>query len=144
MEQGTLRLSQDSAMVWTERMLEALGRGNEGRQWHTLIDKVFSPKTLALAFASVTKRDRAAGIDGITTQAMRQREAEELPVIERLLSRGPLRTAAGAQHPAQAGQAQGARPGSGSQPVSQCLVRWEGVGLPDYERPDVTSRMRAV
>jgi len=85
LEWGTLRLSQDSAMVWTERMLEALGRGNEGRQWHTLIDKVFSPKTLALAFASTTKRDRAAGIDGITTQAMRQREAEELPIIERLL-----------------------------------------------------------
>ena len=61
-------------------------RGNDARQWHTLIDKVFSPKTLALAFASVTKRDRAAGVDGITTQAMRQREAEELPVIERLLS----------------------------------------------------------
>ena len=42
--------------------------GNDARQWHTLIDKVFSPKTLALAFASVTKRDRAAGVDGITTQ----------------------------------------------------------------------------
>jgi RNA-directed DNA polymerase len=72
-------------LVWTERMLAALGRGNDARQWHTLIDKVFSPKTLALAFASVTRKDRAAGVDGITTQAMRQREAEELPVIERLL-----------------------------------------------------------
>jgi RNA-directed DNA polymerase len=72
-------------MVWTERMLAALARGNDARQWHTLIDKVFSPKTLSLAFASVTQRDRAAGVDGITTQAMRQREAEELPVIERLL-----------------------------------------------------------
>ena len=55
--------------------------------------------TLALAFASVTKRDRAAGMDGITTQAMRQREAEELPVIERLFHliraasrRSPLRS----------------------------------------------------
>ena len=84
-EWGTLRLSHDSALVWTERMLAALGRGNDARQWHTLIDKVFSPKTLALAFASVTRKDRAAGVDGITTQAMRQREAEELPVIERLL-----------------------------------------------------------
>lgn len=84
-EWGTLRLSHDSAMVWTERMLAALERGNDARQWHTLIDKVFSPKTLALAFTSVTKRDRAAGVDGITTQAMRQRGAEELPVIERLL-----------------------------------------------------------
>jgi RNA-directed DNA polymerase len=72
-------------LVWTERMLAALGRGNDARQWHTLIDKVFSPKTLVLAFASVTRKDRAAGVDGITTQAMRQREAEELPVIERLL-----------------------------------------------------------
>jgi RNA-directed DNA polymerase len=73
-------------MVWTERMLAALARGNDARQWHTLIDKVFAPKTLALAFATVTKKDRAAGVDGITTQAMRQRGAEEeLPVIERLL-----------------------------------------------------------
>ena len=83
---GIPELTHDSAMVWTERMLAALARGNDARQWHTLIDKVFSPKTLSLAFASVTKRDRAAGVDGITTQAMRQREAEELPVIERLLS----------------------------------------------------------
>ena len=80
-EQGKLRLSHDSAMVWTGRMLAALARGNDARQWHTLIDKVFSPKTLSLAFATVTQRDRAAGVDGITTQAMRQREAEELPVI---------------------------------------------------------------
>ena len=41
-EWGTLRLSHDSTRGWTERMLEALGRGNEGRQWHTLIAKVFS------------------------------------------------------------------------------------------------------
>jgi hypothetical protein len=41
-------------MVWTERMLAALARGNDARQWHTLIDKVFAPKTLALALASAT------------------------------------------------------------------------------------------
>jgi RNA-directed DNA polymerase len=82
---GTLRLSHDSAHVWTERMLAALERGNDGRQWHTLIDKVFSPKTLGLAFASVTGKDRGAGIDGITTKAMREREAEEVTTIARLL-----------------------------------------------------------
>ena len=75
-EWGTLRLSHDSALVWTERMLAALGRGNDARQWHTLIDKVFSPKTLALA--------------------------------------------------------------------SQCLVRWEGVGLPDLDHPRLSRESHEV
>ena len=51
-------------------MLAALERGNDGRKWHTLIDKVFSPKTLAVALQAVVKNDGAPGIDGITTEAM--------------------------------------------------------------------------
>jgi hypothetical protein len=30
---GTLRLPHDSALIWTERMLEALERGNDNRQY---------------------------------------------------------------------------------------------------------------
>jgi hypothetical protein len=44
-----VRLSQGSRRVWTVRMLEALARGNGGRQWHTLIDKVWSPQALETA-----------------------------------------------------------------------------------------------
>jgi RNA-directed DNA polymerase len=66
-------------------MLEALERGNEGRQWHTLIDKVFSQKTLDIALCMVIKRKGAPGVDGQTTAVVsRNREAEVL-LLERLL-----------------------------------------------------------
>ena len=55
--QEKVSLSEGSCEVWTERMLEALARGNEGRKWHTLIDQVWSPKTLAAANA---RRDKAS------------------------------------------------------------------------------------
>jgi hypothetical protein len=34
------------AVVWTERMLSALGNGVKGGKWYALMDKVFAPKTL--------------------------------------------------------------------------------------------------
>jgi RNA-directed DNA polymerase len=40
------------AKVWTDRMLSALENGvngGVGRKWYSLMDKVFAPKTLALA-----------------------------------------------------------------------------------------------
>ena len=66
-------------------MLAALERGNDGRKWHTLIDKVFSPKTLAVALQAVVKNDGAPGIDGITTEAMAQKAEAEIALLERLL-----------------------------------------------------------
>ena len=45
---GTLTLSLESLLVWSKRMLEALERGNEQCKWHTLADKVWSPKTLEI------------------------------------------------------------------------------------------------
>lgn len=83
-----VRLSQGSRRVWTPRMLEALARGNEGRKWHTLIDKVFSPRTLEAAVQTVTARKGAAGVDGQTTEAFARRGAEEITVIIRLLREG--------------------------------------------------------
>jgi RNA-directed DNA polymerase len=69
-------------------MLEALARGNEGRQWHTLMDKVFSPKTLHLALSAVCANKGAPGLDGQTTQAVARRAAEEVTLIQRLLQEG--------------------------------------------------------
>ena len=83
-----VRLSQGSRRVWTERMLKALARGNEGRQWHTLIDKVWSPQALETAVQTVTARKGAAGVDGQTTEAFAKSGAEEIAVITRLLSEG--------------------------------------------------------
>ena len=83
-----VRLSQGSRRVWTVRMLEALARGNEGRKWHTLIDKVWSPQALETAVKTVTARKGAAGVDGQTTEAFAKSGAEEIAVITRLLREG--------------------------------------------------------
>jgi len=81
-------LSPGSRRVWTVRMQEALVRGNEGRKWHTLIDKVWSPQALETAVKTVTARKGAAGVDGQTTKAFAKSGAEEIDVITRLLREG--------------------------------------------------------
>ena len=52
------------AGVWTERMLSALVNGVHGGKWFSLMDKVFAPKTLALAWAKVRVNKGVAGVDG--------------------------------------------------------------------------------
>jgi RNA-directed DNA polymerase len=55
------------AEVWTERMLSALVngvKGDTGRKWYSLMDKVFAPKTLQLAWAKVRANKGVAGVDG--------------------------------------------------------------------------------
>ena len=52
-----LSLSLGSCLIWTKRMLENLVRGNEGKKWHTLIDKVFSLKNLNPNTAIQQSRD---------------------------------------------------------------------------------------
>jgi RNA-directed DNA polymerase len=71
--------------LWTAPMLAALERGNEGRKWHTLIDKVWSPRTLRLALETVAAKAGAPGLDGQTTEAVAKRADEEIAVLERLL-----------------------------------------------------------
>lgn len=50
--------------MWTERMLSALVNGVKGGKWFSLMDKVFAPGTLALAWAKVRANKGAAGVDG--------------------------------------------------------------------------------
>lgn len=52
------------ALIWTERMLSALVNGVKGGKWFSLVDKVYAPKTLALAWARVRANKGAAGVDG--------------------------------------------------------------------------------
>lgn len=52
------------AGVWTERMLSALDNGVTGGKWYSLIDKVYAPTTLKLAWARVHANNGAAGVDG--------------------------------------------------------------------------------
>src|SRR5918996_1033307 len=62
------RLTGAEAGVWTERMLSALGNGVKGGKWFSLMDKVFAPKTLALAWAKVKANRGAAGVDGLSIE----------------------------------------------------------------------------
>ena len=48
------------ALVWTERMLAALGNGVKGGKWYSLIDKVYNPKTLKAAWRKVASHRGAA------------------------------------------------------------------------------------
>lgn len=66
-------------------MLTALERENDKRKWHTLIDKVSSPKTLTVALQAVVENRGAPGIDGRTTHAVEKEADGELALIERLL-----------------------------------------------------------
>lgn len=50
--------------MWTERMLSAPANGVKGGEWFSLMDKVFAPGTLALAWAKVRASKGAAGVDG--------------------------------------------------------------------------------
>jgi RNA-directed DNA polymerase len=45
-------------------MLSALGNGVKGGKWYSLIDKVYAPATLALAWTKVEANKGAAGVDG--------------------------------------------------------------------------------
>jgi len=52
--------------VWTERMLTALVTGLKGNRWFRLIDKVYRPETLRLAWEKVQSNAGGSGVDGIT------------------------------------------------------------------------------
>ena len=50
--------------VWTERMVSALVNGVKGGRWYSLMDKVFAPDTLEVAWEKVLANKGAAGVDG--------------------------------------------------------------------------------
>lgn len=52
--------------VWSEPMLAALERGVKGNKRFSLIDKVWSERTLGLAWEKVKSNAGACGVDGIT------------------------------------------------------------------------------
>jgi len=71
--------------VWTEPMLAALERGVKGNKWFSLIDKVWSERTLGLAWEKVQSNAGACGVDGITVEYFsKDSRARLLAVKERL------------------------------------------------------------
>ena len=76
------------ASVWTERMLSALGNGVKGGKWFSLMDKVFAPKTLALAWAKVRANKGVAGVDGQSIKRFAVRQDEYLAELSMALREG--------------------------------------------------------
>lgn len=54
------------AVVWTPRMLAALGNGVKGGKWHSLMDKVYALNTLELAWRKVRANKGAGGVDAMS------------------------------------------------------------------------------
>jgi RNA-directed DNA polymerase len=75
-------------MVWTERMLTALVNGVKGGVWFSLIDKVYSIRNLAAAFADVAANDGAAGVDHVTIKRFAHKLPENLDILHRSLQAG--------------------------------------------------------
>lgn len=67
--------------IWTDRMLAALGNGVKGRQWFSLIDKVYRSSPLVSAWLQVYRNQGAAGVDQQSVSrfaAQAERYLEEL------------------------------------------------------------------
>jgi RNA-directed DNA polymerase len=74
--------------VWTEPMLEALARGLKGNKWFSLIDKVWSERTLGLAWEKVKSNAGACGVDGITVERFDKDSQKRLLAVKEHLKEG--------------------------------------------------------
>ncbi len=85
------RIAGVEAGVWTDRMLSALVNGVHGGKWFSLMDKVFAPKTLALAWAKVRDNKGAAGVDGQNIARFAAKADEYLLELSAALKDGSYR-----------------------------------------------------
>ena len=67
--------------IWTGNMLTALSNGVKGGKWFSLIDKVYSLKTLKIAWQQVKSNKGSAGAD---KQSIEQFEYKEDTYLEEL------------------------------------------------------------
>ena len=74
-----------AASVWTDRMLAALGNGVRGGKWHSLIDKVYAPQTLQVAWQRVKANRGAAGIDRMSIERFEANATHYLAELEQTL-----------------------------------------------------------
>lgn len=74
--------------VWSEKMLRTLARGVKGGKWFSLIDKVYSERTLSLAWEKVRSNAGACGVDGITIARFEKDSQERLLTVREHLKDG--------------------------------------------------------
>lgn len=74
--------------VWSKPMLVALERGLKGTKWLSLIDKVWSERTLELAWGKVKSNAGACGVDGITIGRFAKDSQNRLLAVKEPMKRG--------------------------------------------------------
>jgi RNA-directed DNA polymerase len=72
-------------------MVSALENGVKGGKWFSLIDKVFAPATLALAYEKVAAKGGAAGVDGQSLERFAARAEMYLAELSAALREGSYR-----------------------------------------------------
>ena len=87
-EEDLWTLYKAERYVWSEKMLRTLARGVKGGKWFSLIDKVYSERTLSLAWQKVRSNAGACGVDGITIEAFDKDSESRLLVVNEHLKRG--------------------------------------------------------
>jgi len=91
---GPVKWEWVEASVWTKRMLAALGNGVKGGKWYSLMDKVYNPKTLKVAWKKVASNRGAAGVDKISIKRFRINAQFYLEELERDLRNGTFQSSA--------------------------------------------------
>lgn len=74
--------------VWSEKMLMALETGIKGKVWFSLIDKVYSERTLQRAWEKVRTNAGGSGVDHITIERFRKDSQSRLLAVREQLKRG--------------------------------------------------------
>lgn len=74
--------------VWTTRMLTALEKEVKGGIWYSLIDKVYSERTLRLAFDKVKAKKGGAGVDHVTIEQFGNNLEENIGKLSKTLASG--------------------------------------------------------
>jgi len=69
-------------------MLMALEGGVKGNVWFSLIDKIYAPRTLELAWAKVQSNAGACGVDGITVKHFAKDSHNRLLVVNQHIREG--------------------------------------------------------
>jgi RNA-directed DNA polymerase len=91
-EAAPMKRPKAEALIWTERMVAALVNGVKGGKWFGLIDKVYAPKTLELAWQKVRINRGAAGVDGQSLKAFEAHAAKYLEELGREIRQNLYRT----------------------------------------------------
>lgn len=76
------------AAIWTVRMLAALANGVKGGKWFSLMDKVYAPSTLQIAWQRVKSNKGAAGIDRISIERFEGQSEKYLLELHEQLKTG--------------------------------------------------------